>query len=150
MASPLPNNSVAGLQTYSKFWYTDNSMANIDEIQLIAATDDVVYDAGCVIVQITSGSDAGKYVNYNPAGLVPGQNTITPGKAGIISDQYLTSDVSTSGGVANMVWGNAQIFASAIYWTEPGADDPADVIGLTTGKIPGEVYGRSETVVRLF
>lgn len=150
MASPAPQNSVSPLQSYTKFWYTDNSMANIDELQLIAATNTGGYQPGCVVVQITSGPNAGKFVNYDPSGSVPGQNTITAGKVAILCDEYLTDAVSTSGGLAIACWGTAEIYADAIYWTEPGADTISSIIGVASNKIPGVIYGRNGTVVRLF
>lgn len=150
MASPNPQNTVSNLQTYKLFWYTDNSMANIDVVELYPATDDVVYDVGCVIAQIISGPNAGKWVNYNPDGVLPGQDTITPGKSAIICDEYLTSAITTDGGPANICWGNTLLYASSIYWTEPGADDPADVIGTGANKIPGIIYGTNDTVIKLF
>lgn len=113
------------LNQWSRNYYPAMFLGNISiaqflNVKLAPATNGLVYNAGTILAQYTSGPNAGLYVNYLTGGS-NGQNVMV----GVLSDNRVPANYTTPG--ANdrlqMVYGSCNLFLSYLYTPLGTAND---------------------------
>ena len=109
------------------------------QVELAPSTNTDGYNPGCILAQYTGGANAGKFVNYDPAG-TNGQNIA----ALALVDEYITPDVRKQGTqgkyLVHAVLGGAAFDRALVYFNKQnGTDNIAPAIAQIGGKI---VFGK--------